>query len=69
MADDKGSAYGAGAPRQDDAEYEKLLLDGRLEVAIGIRDRAKAAGNDDRYRRWSVVVDELLDRRLEVRGR
>lgn len=69
MADDKGNAYGAGAPIHEDAEYEKLLLDGRLEVAIGIRDRAKAAGNGARYRRWSAVVDELLDRRLEVRGR
>jgi hypothetical protein len=64
----EGSAYGAGAPSYRDAELQKLQLDGRLKVAMGIRDRAKAAGNQEQYESWAEVVDELLDRRLETRG-
>lgn len=63
-----GSAYGAGAPRYADAELQKKTLVGRLEVAKGIRDRAAADGDAVRERRWRVIVDELLDRLLEVRG-
>lgn len=64
----EGSAYGAGAPSYRDAELQKQQLDGRLEVARGIRDRAQAAGDQDRYDAWAKIVDELLDRRLETRG-
>jgi hypothetical protein len=63
------SAYGAGAPTYDSAELQKKQLDGRIEVAIGIRDRAQADGNQRRYQRWAQIVDELLDRRLETRGK
>lgn len=61
------SAYGAGSPTYQSAESQQTALTGRLEVARGIRDRAPA-GSHTRAR-WSVIVDELLDRLLEVRGR
>jgi hypothetical protein len=63
------SAYASGAPTYESAELQKNTLDGRIKVAIGIRDRAKASGDMRRFERWSAIVDELLDRRLEVRGR
>ena len=65
----KGSAYGAGAPSYESAELQKSAIEGRLGVARGIRDRAATSGDDRRFARWSAVVDELLDRLLEVRGR
>lgn len=64
----EGSAYGAGAPTYPSAELQKSTLDGRIKVARGIRDRARAAGDTDLADRWAVVVDELLDRRLEAMG-
>lgn len=64
-----GSAYGAGAPAYKDVELQKEQLEGRLRVAVGIRDRAKASGNQQRYESWAKVADELLDRLLETRGR
>jgi len=63
----EGSAYGAGAPTYDNAELQRLTIEGRLKVARGIRDGS--APDSDAHVRWSVTVDELLDRLLEVRGR
>jgi hypothetical protein len=60
-------AYGAGAPSYGDAELQRRLIEGRLEVARGIRDRAEP-GSRTRAR-WERTVDDLLDRLLEVRGR
>jgi hypothetical protein len=63
------SAYGAGAPSYADAELQRTQLEGRLRVAIGIRDRAQASGHVASAARWARNVDELLDRLNEVRGR
>jgi hypothetical protein len=60
------TAYGAGSPTYQSVEQQRSALEGRLQVARGIRDRA-APGSRTRQR-WSRVVDELLDRLLEVRG-
>ena len=68
-AEPTGSAYGAGAPTYKDAELQRFTLEGRIKVALGIRDRSIADGNRARAERWQVVIDELLDRLLEVRGR
>lgn len=62
-----GSAYGEGAPSYGAAEQQRAAIEGRLAVARGIRDRAEV-GSRTRVR-WARVVDELLDRLLEVRGR
>lgn len=64
-----GSAYGAGAPTYENAELQKFTLEGRIKVAQGIRDRAATSGNQARAARWEAILDELLDRLLEVRGR
>lgn len=63
------SAYGAGAPAYPDTELQRSTLEGRLKVAVGIRDRARASGNTRSAARWDATVQELLDRLLEVRGR
>jgi len=63
------SAYGAGAPTYTDASLQQFTIDGRLKVARGILERALADGNQRRAVRWQQIVDELLDRRLETRGR
>jgi hypothetical protein len=62
----QGSAYGTGAPTYDDAERQRKALDGRLKVAMSCRDHAP---DPVRRAKWARIVDELLDRRLEVRGR
>lgn len=71
MADTKptGSAYGTGAPTYADAELQRSNIEGRIEVARGIRDRAIVSGNTARAASWQAIIDELLDRLLEVRGR
>ncbi len=63
------TAYGEGAPSYESAELQRAAIEGRLRVAVGIRDRARAAGNARRAERWELVVDELLGRLAEVRGR
>lgn len=63
------SAYGTGAPSYDSTELQRHGIEGRLDVATGIRDRAAASGDVARAAKWSQIVDELLDRLLEVRGR
>lgn len=63
------SAYGSGSPTYVDADLQLSNIEGRLVVAIGIRDRSRASGDARRAGRWAQIVDELLDRRLEVRGR
>jgi hypothetical protein len=68
MSERVGSAYGTGAPAYQSVALQRSAIQGRLKVATGIRDRAEAAGDSARARRWSVICDELLDRLLEVRG-
>lgn len=63
------SAYGGGAPTYESAELQRQALEGRLQVAVGIRDRAQVNGDDRRAAEWGRIADELLDRLLEVRGR
>jgi hypothetical protein len=63
-----GSPYGAGAPTYDSADLQRATITGRLEVATGIRDRARKGGNRVVVERWEVIVDELLDRLREVQG-
>ena len=62
------SAYGT-APSYDSADLQKHAIEGRLKVAQGIADRASRSGNHQPAARWKRIVDELLDRLLEVRGR
>jgi hypothetical protein len=64
----QGSAYGAGAPSYRSAEVQRAAITGRLKVAVGIRDRAAAGGDERRRARWARVVDELLERLAEVQG-
>lgn len=64
-----GSAYGAGAPTYADAELQKFTLEGRIKVMRGIRERSIARGDWTRAVRQQAILDELLDRLLEVRGR
>lgn len=68
MSKPEGSAYGAGAPAYESADLQRHQLEGRLKVAIGIRDRARESGNTKRANSWAGICDELLDRLLEVRG-
>lgn len=65
----RGSAYGSGAPTYGNSELQRGAIEGRLSVARGILSRATRDGDDRRAARWKVIVDELLDRLLEVRGR
>jgi hypothetical protein len=60
-----GSAYGAGAPSYPSVALQRAALEGRLEVAVSIRDRTTRERTRQAYAR---VVDELLDRLLELRG-
>lgn len=71
MSDHKptGSAYGAGAPTYKDAELQKFTLEGRIKVMRGMRERSIARGDSARAVRQQAIIDELLDRLLEVRGR
>jgi hypothetical protein len=62
----EGSAYGTGAPTYDSADLQRKNLDGRIKVAMSRRDNAP---DPVRKAKWARIVDELLDRRLEVRGR
>lgn len=62
-----GTAYGAGAPAYADAELQRATLQGRLKVAVSIRDRAPEGSRS--HERWGRTCDELLDKLLEVRGR
>jgi hypothetical protein len=64
-----GSAYGTGAPSYDDSDLQRRTIEGRLKVAINIRDRAAANGHEAHAAKWGRIADELLDRLLEVRGR
>lgn len=63
-----GSAYGAGAPAYESADLQKSAIEGRLQVARGIKTRAEARGDVKEATRWGEICDELLDRLLEVRG-
>jgi hypothetical protein len=63
------SAYGEGAPSYESAELQRSAIEGRLKVARGIRDRARASGDARTDRAWTRIVDELLERLTEVRGR
>ncbi len=69
MTEPTGSAYGQGAPSYQDAELQRHTIEGRLKVATGIRDRAQASGDTRAHVKWARIVDELLDRLNEVRGR
>ena len=40
---------GDGAPTYHNTELQNVTLDGRLKVAIGIRDRAAASGDMTRF--------------------
>lgn len=64
-----GSAYGDGAPSYQDTEVQRRAIEGRLKVATGIRDRAQASGDTRSHTKGARIVDELLDRLNEVRGR
>lgn len=64
-----GGGSGAGAPDYGDADLQKHAIQGRLDVARGIAERAAKSGDKRRAERWKGIVDELLDRLLEVRGR
>lgn len=64
-----GSAYGAGAPSYSSAELQRHQIQGRLDVAVSIRDRAVSDGDTRRAERWSQIIDELMDRLIEVRGK
>ncbi len=50
------TAYGDGAPSYEDAEVQRLAIEGRLRVAVGIRDRARASGNARRVERWEGLL-------------
>jgi hypothetical protein len=66
------SPYGAGAPTYESASVQQSAIDGRLKVAIGIRDSYAPDGlqpDPRRHVKWSHIVDELLDRRAETMGR
>jgi hypothetical protein len=63
-----GSAYGTGAPSYQSTALQRAALEGRLKVAISIRDQRRAMGDAKRADRWAAICDELLDRLLEVRG-
>ena len=58
------SGYADG-PRYNDSETDRQNIKGRLKVAVGIRDRERAAGNTTTAAQWSRTIDELL----EIRGR
>lgn len=62
------SAYGSGAPTYENAELQKNNILGRLRVARGMVVAFRAEDDPVRAARWQRVVDDLLDRLLEVRG-
>lgn len=50
-------------------ELERAAIEGRLAVAKGIRDRARAEGRTRTADQWQANVDALLDRLANVDDR
>jgi len=47
---------------------QRHTAEGRLRVARGIRDRARARGNTALAAHWDQIVSELVDLILEMEG-
>jgi hypothetical protein len=65
MAGEGMTLYGNPRPYAS-PELERSALTGRLRVARGIAARYARSGQTERFTRWSLTVDELLEHLLEV---